>query len=399
VNKFVNLFLIISMVFCFSTCDFVLPTGVEINGTFENSIPVKMNVGAMLTDALDDALNGSESEDQKIYTCTQTVNKTYLVYVNLFDKNLATSGSIDPSILGGAPSGFPIPHNDPLIDIDTPVNLPLSDMGEYLINFKFKDPDILLYFSGDANIFEKIEIQYEVVDHLDYDISIYESPKLKINGKNPSGLSLNSSDGGKYTAIKPPSNGLLINKDNNNNDLFPLHGENVHILFKVYAIKDVLFFPSDFDGDFVVELVVWLPIEFEAVDDKAKIILPLGDIFPEDSDLFGRSQDDMSMTEMIKSLKLDMMFNSNPFINRDLVIWSGEDTEKRKIVINRKLTDNALTIDMNEDVMKDINNPDNWPFAPRFEILYKKGQDLGFPQNLTVVELAFRAGFKYGMNW
>ena len=106
----------------------------------------------------------------------------------------------------------------------------------------------------------------------------------------------------------------------------------------------------------------------------------------------------MKITEIIQNLKLDMIFDKNPFKGGELVVWSGLDAaENRKIEFKKVLNGNAFSIDMNDSTMKKINNPDNFPFSPNFEIVFDKSKNSGFyfPKDFTAVQLAFKARIKY----
>ncbi len=54
-----------------------------------------------------------------------------------------------------------------------------------------------------------------------------------------------------------------------------------------------------------------------------------------------------------------------------------------------------LSFTLTEDNMKEINNPDNWPFVPDIKIGFTKGEILTFPREFNAIEFAFKAKVRY----
>ena len=407
-KKYIIIFVLTMPVLFFLTCKWELPSGFELNGTIENSIPAKMNIGTMFTDELEKSFEESEDEKLSILTCTKTANglKTFLIHVDLFDEPLSLGNPDEPALpnfISGIdiddlkPEGFVAADDILLIDIDELVKLPLSGMGDYLDGFKFKDPYVMLYFYG-SDIIDKSVIEVTIVDR--GDVKTYKPEEIDNEHSGyPWTASLDKD--GNYIKPDRPAGGYRLNKGKDGIERFSLDGSDIDILCKIIVPQGEILFPGDFEeGHIKVELVIWLPLEFDVKEDyeQAAITFPEGSLFS-DSDLFSRSKDDMKITEMIQNLRLDIMFDRNPFRGGNLVVWSGTDTENRNIEIKKIITGNALSIDLQESEMKLINNPDNWPFVPNFEILFDKNASLKFPHDFTAGQLAFKARIKYAQKF
>jgi len=139
------------------------------------------------------------------------------------------------------------------------------------------------------------------------------------------------------------------------------------------------------DPSVLVELAVWLPFEFIAHKNGAELKLP-DDLFPED-DLFGRSSSssDNTVTEMLESLNFAMKMNTNPFTGASLIVKS------KGVEINNPIKDSSLEFALNEQNMKVINSPENFPFAPQLKLVFNKNGELSFPHNFVITEIAFGA--------
>jgi len=45
--------------------------------------------------------------------------------------------------------------------------------------------------------------------------------------------------------------------------------------------------------------------------------------------------------------------------------------------------------------MKEINDPENWPFIPDIKIGFEKGNTFYFPSEFNAIEFAFKAKVRY----
>jgi len=210
--------------------------------------------------------------------------------------------------------GVTLTENKNLIDTsDEPMILPLSEIGSLLEGFEFSGYKTLLYISGsrildnakiDITFEEKIDEEtYTPLEHLsdvDFDNEPSSFEDWKENG---------------YDETDCPLTGVEID--------VPLEGKDIAISFKVYIPAGETLTLDDFEeGNINVEVVVWLPFVFEAVDEGASIAFPDGAFFDSEDDLFGREEagDGSTFTDIVESLSVDVKFQNNPFMGADLLM-------------------------------------------------------------------------------
>ena len=75
--------LILSFVLpCFFSCDFAIPTAIEITGTPSFRFAETVNVGKMFTDLFDESM--TDNEKISFFPCKKTETLTYLIHMDLF---------------------------------------------------------------------------------------------------------------------------------------------------------------------------------------------------------------------------------------------------------------------------------------------------------------------------
>jgi len=390
----------------FFACEFNIPKAVEFKGTptvrFRQEIPVGEKFTSILADAIKDKQTENELDDMTILSCDETKIFTELIHMKLFDKTFEFDiEQPEPPNIPGFDLGDQfddLVNNQSIIltedrdlinKFDDPMEIPFSSVGSLLEGFEFVGHKIKLYVSG-SDIIDKvfIDIGFDTKENGE----VVESTGDKYFGKHPnkeeSDIEIWKKDG--YTATEPPSNGFNID--------LPLNGKDLAVKFRVYIPKDETLYLHELkDAQIKVEVVVWLPFEFEATgEDGATIDFPKDALFSSEKDLFGRDKPgaDNMMTDIIQSLNLEIKFDINPFKNSTLIITSTGIE-----LTNQLKNDNSFPFVVSEEDMKKINSPDNWPFTPNFKMKFSKGDTLKLPREFNVTEFIFNAKIKYRVDF
>jgi hypothetical protein len=365
----------------FFACQFAIPTAIEITGTPSIRFAETINIGKMFTDLFDKAL--SSNDKMSVFPCKNTDNLTYLIHMDLCNKDFDAFGDF-PDLSGGD-IGVTLPSDKTLIDSSKePLILPLSEIGSFLDGFKFSENKIILYISGSSLIGKaKVDINVkEIVGGANIDIVNQKDVTIKNEGSKIKDWKKNG-----YIEKTPPSDGVDIP--------CPIKGNDVAVSFKIYIPKGETLTTSDFQaGNIKVEAVVWLPFVFEAEGD-AEIKFPDDSFFSTGDDLFGRAEPGAEniMLDIIESLSVDVKFQKNPFSSGNLII------DSKNITIKNPISGNTLSFKVTEKNMKDINNPANYPFTPNFKISFKSGDKISFPRIFNVTEFAFQAKIRYRIDF
>jgi len=356
-------FLIFSVLFA---CQ--IPTAIEVRGTPELHFSAKMDLGNMFAQQLEDGFS-----DFTLLRCVSTNNFTYLAYRDLYneplDINDLPDSDFDPSILG-----------DTLIedkDLIKPTDgnskiIPFSGLKFILDGFVFSKAKAFIFVSG-TDIIKKLNLGVTVDGKAEQNFEIEASIPSKCD---------TSSD--EYFAPALPLGGHNIE--------MPLDGSDVILKFRVFAEAGKSFVIDDFNNaDIRVELVVWLPLEFEAGSNGAEVTFPAAFFGDEGQDLFGRNPDDENaVMDVIERLSLVIKLNKNPFLGKDMIVSGGNDIE-----IREQIKTNSLNMVFDEETMTRINDPANLPFAPTFKIVYNSGDTLRFPRVFNAIEIIFSARIKF----
>ena len=351
-----------------------VPTAVEIRGTPEFRFAANMNIGSIFTQELE---GGFESASSTIIPCVNTTILTFIVHEDLFNEAIDIGEPPEGSqFLLPEHWGVELTSDKDLINPSDPIEIPLSGLGNRLEGFTFHNAEPMLFVSGSP-----------AVSELCLGIKINGGTEQRIDIPGPV-----SSDrdkwGNEYTWEAAPPGGRPI--------AMPLDGSDVSVEYRVYAEAGTTLSADAFHGAYIiVELVIWLPLEFIAVSDGAEIAFPMGSFFGE-NDLFGRDSPDSDnfALEIIESLSADIKLDTNPFLGKKLVISSGDNIE-----IKKTIDGNSLNFVFNEGTMTLINDPDNWPFVPGFKIVFEKGDTLKLPKRFNATEMVFTAGISYRLDF
>jgi hypothetical protein len=386
-------FLALSLyVLIFFSCEFSIPTAIEIIGTPSVRFVEKVDIGTMFTDLLDEAF--STEGRISVFPCKEPDDITYLIHAELFDGVFDMQTVYDTLGLPGielAPTDFYVVLLSNVTFIDTSavpdderMILPFSSIGSLLKGFEFSDLKIKLYVSGSNIVFSKavVDISYiELEDGVEVPGSSGTLSGLSIDNEK-SNIDVWKTNG--YDGKSCPDGGTELD--------IPITGKDMVVSFRVYFPKDEYLTLSDFqNGNIKVETVIWFPLKLKAVVAGAEIAFPEDSFFSSEDDLFTREapDEDNLFLDIIESLSVNVKFQKNPFMNADLII------ESKGIEIHNRITDNSISFTVSEDDMRKINNPENFPFTPNLRISFPLGATLSFPKVFIATEFGLTAKIRY----
>jgi len=425
-------FLILSFVLLgFFACQYSIPTAIEVIGNPSAKFAETVDVGKKFEELLKFAIDKDERLTMIPCTNSKTEIITNLIHVELINKEYpkledpadfpATFPDADESLADLFDTDTPLENHENLILLDSEKDkknrllIQLSELGSLLPEFEFyngKDAEgnvltdqegvykARLYFSG-TEIIRKTKIRIKTIevevtiDEDDKEVYHFlpgtdhtEDKQFKDGNSNIEKWK----EDGYYDGETCPSDGIEID--------IPLTRNDIAISFEVYIPEGETLSLSDFEESYInVELVIWLPLKFIAINDEAALSFPDDYFFSSKDDLFGREEPDSEslVFDIVESLSVDINFHNHPFMGRDLII-SNKDISKKDIDIVRKIieSNDALSFTIPEDKMKIINKPENWPFAPNIKIGgFATGEKLFFPKDFHAFEFAFKAKVHY----
>ena len=354
------------------SCDFQIPKGIEVHGNPAISFAAHNDLGK--------TFEQMTSPGNQLIECVNTNIRTYIIRKEIKGDDFFSTA-------------YP---GDPFPSFTSPVDLPIGiqaltvsvDFGAVLTNFELENPKARIYIYGEAASEQLVGIlKIEARVSADGNTDTYDRINRIPSGFNDSHTTFTGKalPGGQNTDIE-----------------LPLSSSSMSIDFDIIIPKDTTVEKSWFQGKIHTEILIWVPLIFEATAD-AEIIIPRGHLFKKDKDLFGRSSMDGSspIVDYVESLELSIILNQNPFIGRELVVWSGADYTSSNIKITNKMNGKAFSFPISSEDMEEINKPENFPFEPNFKILYEYdsvnnvGDKLMIPRELTAHELVFKAKFSY----
>jgi len=378
------------LVLGFYSCDFTQPKAIEVKGTPSVRFAETVDIGKLFIDLLDDAIvGGNDSDKLTIYKCDQTEDLTYLIHMDILSTDF---DSIEhDSEFDNLKNYFPdmdieaahlntyLGEDKTLISSgDSPIILPLSEIGSLLGNFNFTGYKTKLYFSGSSFIEKaKVNIKIEEVEgsnKAEHNAVPIENVSSGVNPKDEVKV---------YNGTDITSGGIDID--------IPITGKDIAVSFQVYFPNGTKLTLSDFEaGNINVEIVFWLPFKFTTTE-PTEIAFPEDAFFSSEDDLFEREEPGAKnkFTDIVESLSVNVKFQNNPFMNAELVI------ESKNIEIKNAIQSNMLSFTLTEEDIKSINDPDNWPFTPRIKIRFPAGAELHFPRVFNVTEFGFKAKIRY----
>ena len=382
----VFLVLLVSVPVIFS-CGYQLPKALEVHGTADFRFSAKKDIGDTFADMVPDI--GSEYQ---LIKCINTVTRTYIIRGELLEESYVLEDNIPNVDLN-----FPIEEDKVIGERDLTISV---NFDSVLSGFSLKPVIASVFIYGDSDNQRLIDILAVKIDiePTNDEHDEYKKEYTRIN-KSRSGItdSLNNNNECSLTSLPGLSNAFIV---------LPLSKDDIKIDFKVYVPEGSTINPTWFGGKIFTEILVWVPLEFVAgenedddEDNVTRITIPPGLLFSEGQDLFGRSSSEAAnpVGDYIESLELSIMLNQNPFEHRNLIIWSGPDSDykNRNIEIHNMLKGKAFSFPIDEERMAEINNPDKYPFVPNFRIEYEPGEELKIPWEIKSTEFVFKAKIKY----
>ena len=390
------------LVLIFFACDYQIPTAIEIKGHPRIEFAEEVEIGKMFTSILDKAINENDTEGVTILPCEKTKDFTFLVHMELLDQDFDLeyeTGSPDLPQLPDLPGielgdilgdlvNHPVTLTDPKYiiqsDPNDPMNVPFSSIGNLLDGFEFDEHQIKLYFSG-TDIVNKIKLDIQFFTKENGVLKPDKHYNTKIERSKDGIIDVDGWKNNGYTATKPPEGGFMVE--------LPLNGNDMAVSFSVYIpAGETLTFADLQGGHIKVDALIWLPIVLKPTKEGAEITFPDDALFSSDKDLFGRETPDAEsvMTDIIKSLKLEIQFNENPFKGSKLIVWS------RGIEIENPLNGNSFVFEISEKNMQKINDKENYPFAPNFKLRFPSPSAdpklrLRFPRVFNATKVIFDA--------
>ena len=354
-------FLVLLTVFAvFFSCNFQLPTALEVFGNSELKFSAQKDIGEMLEDKL-------EMSDFDLITCVNTDTRTHIFRKNIsdnFELSQKKPGQSDMTSEGEIISD---------IELDTNTITISLDFSKVLPNFELKPVKARLYIHG-SNLSDVIEV--------DINNSSFNFNKESVSFNN-----------GLFTGTSLPGS-------QRDELTLTLNDVEQTIPFSVIIPAGAIVDPDWFDQPLKADFLIWLPLEFIAISDDAQIVFPDNFLFSGD-DLFGRGKPDDSnpTSDYIESLELSINLKQNAFKGRELVVWSQPGLTKpdfnEDIIIRQTLTGNAFVIPIDSETMEKINNPVNFPFSPQFLFEYEENEELIIPREFVSTEFVFKAKVNY----
>jgi len=393
---------LILFMFSFLTCDheFAFPKEIQIKG----SPDIKFGASVDLSEIFEEAITGmktslSGAAGIELIECKNTVYETFMIYMELLDRtiNLADNNPFGTEVAGLSPDLIKILkdlglyHDDPNLKRTIPpeglnffndkISLPLDGVGDLLSGFSFNDAYIFLYVSGSGGLVNLLSIELTLPDGKIIYSDIHSARSSGRAGW-AAGYSGAQAPGG-YAAAIP----LSSMKSGNTPQ---------EIGCKIYIKGGKTITPADLDltGDILVEAVIWLPLVLTVTNPNGASIEIMGSIM-DNVDLFGRtaspeeSENNLDLENFVSWLKLELILNNKLFEGAKVVAQNPTGVK-----IEVPLTGNSITVDINENKLKDINDPSNIPFNPSISLKFENNAKLIIPKdfNIKIIKFGITAG-------
>ena len=368
-----------------------IPTSFEIHGSPKIRLSANYNLSEMFAEMITGGFT-SGIEGSEILPCTNTDIQTYIIYMDLFKGDLNISDFFPIPL--NPPSGysFPVPEDTVLIPYsDSPVTLPLAGIGEYIGNFEFSAVKSKVYASGsDISTIVSLELKIGISGE---EIEEIEEEKINTNNNSPSGR---ENWGSEYTGRTEPAGGEEIKSLTTQLN----RQENLDVYFSIFIEKDKMLESDWFDdSSIMIEIVLWVPLEFVAGEGGAVLMFPDNFWGEAGSDLFGReiAEENNSLTQIIKNMNLIIEMNRNPFEGATLVVSSTGNLE----IVNG-ISGNSMNFMITEENMEKLNSVDYFPFVPKFTLNFAQynrstdtGGKLSFPRDFRLTTICLEAEIIY----
>ena len=385
-----KIYVLLMMVFAaFFAC--TLPSSIEIKGSPKLRFSANMDFSNMFNGMMSDAFGSGASGSGTSGNITQQdcVNvpdvQTFIIRMEILNDDfpLEIDHPTEPTIVivDGVTIELKPPDNgkytlDEKLELAStsstggePISVPLSSLAEVLNGFEFKDSVKASFYISGSDFINIVNVELDFGDE-----------KVEISGidARASGIDTTSDF---YTETKIPEGGHIIEGFaekflNAKNDL--------EVTFDIFCPEgetiDLAWFNEEKKATVTVvaELVIWLPLEFVAPEPEGADLNFPASFFD------GAGQFVKSSTEFMKSLKLDIGMNTNPFKSATLIVQSGD------IDIQNPLGAKSLLFNISEDDMEKIK-AQGASFSPTFSIHFNKGGELVIPRNFKITTVSLVA--------
>jgi len=388
--SFLGVFLLLFVVFA---CK--MPSELEVTGSPSLKFAANMNFNEYFSDMIDDALN-KDGDTQTIPCTNPSLNyKVLLLRMEIFRKENYMC-SVDESSFSGDTGTItingeeiPVTKNDTehkyfvltnsktIASSSEPHVRTFKGLDDYFEGFEFIGIKSKLYIYG-TDLANVVNIDLDKVDDEGNETVFVEDHDVDKGSSNTEFIE-------EYTGLGLPPGGADVDIEDIINS-----GGDLLLNYKIYipAGREIEFDWIDVPQTIIAELVIWLPMTLESVEENAHVKFPsffngIGDIIKS-----------LSGTGCIETMTINLTITpSNPFSNGIFVI-----SDEAYGNISSPLDINSFNINLNQDEIDYINKN---PFDPRFFILFPVKNSLLKIQNgdilLSTVSLDAKLYYNMGL--
>jgi len=373
-----------------------MPSEVEIIGSPSLKFAANVDFGKYFSDMTDDVVN-DDSDSRKVLRCTNP-SLEYLAFVlrmEIFSKddytcetdldeflpgetgNINIDGidiPVEYQVIDGDRKFFVLANDEVIKESDEPYILTFQGIEDYLKGFEFTGVKAKIYISGS-----------ELADVISIDLFrvIEETETLLVEGDIPKGAS-GIENLEEYTEPDLPPGGAPIDISDIIN-----HGGDLCIKYKIYLPEGAVINREwlSWQHKVVAEIVIWLPMTFESVEEDAHFL------FPDSFDEIGDVIKSLAETDSIEDMNIKISISPlNPFGNGLFII---KDDGYGNIP-PCPLDEHNFFIKFNKE---DLNYINNNPFDPQFSVSYPAiGSKLEIPKgDIMITTVSLDAKLKYNM--
>jgi hypothetical protein len=238
------------------SCNFQIPSAVQIKGSPDFRFSANFNMGDYLEDLFNEEdFQPATGDEIKLLKCEKPPIITYLVYMKLYDAQIPLNNTIT-----GSGDDYYVPIEITLVPVpgsgdDNKLEVPALDFDNSFEGFSLNEEKIKskIYVSGS-----------EIVDCLSVELKINNSTTIKFS---PSKAKSELDGKTTYDGNELPTGGAEI--------ALPFDGKGFTVEYKIYVEAGKTIKSAWMNNPSVlVELAIWLPFEFIAKDSGTELSLP-----------------------------------------------------------------------------------------------------------------------------
>jgi hypothetical protein len=394
--KKVCYFLCVTLIL-FSVFACTMPSELEFTGSPSLTFAANMNFGNYFSDMIDKIINADSSTKTLVCTNPALEYMAFIMRMEIFNKENYTCdfdldsftdglGSIlinndieiPVELIDNGNKFFVLENDETIAESaeDKPYTLTFEGIGEYLEDFEFTDIHAKIFISG-SELSNAVSIDLHQIKPDGTDIPLVPDGQII---KGPSGIK----DLEEYADIGlPPDVGAEINI----NDIIN-SGGNLAIKYRIYLPER-----TEIDLEWLkhshsitAEIVIWLPMKFDSIDDNAIIKFP--DFFDGLSGVLKAFAEIGCIENIDMKIGIDPL---NPFGSGFLIMSDDAYGD-----IKSPLDDHHFYFTFTYEYLDYINNNE---YNPRFYIIYpKKHSELKIPGgDIMISTITVNARIKYNM--